>query len=1214
MTNTASPASLIGRRYQVYESLGAGGMGVVYRAIDRQTGHPVAVKLLKPQAVSTAPEVLERFAREADALRQLNHPNIVKVLETIQENDLHYIIMEFVSGGSLHETIQREGKLSIKRVLEIGLDLADALSRAHRLKITHRDLKPANILIAADGSVRLTDFGVARIGTKERVTEIGTIVGTPDYMSPEALQGDEVDPRTDLWSLGVILYEMLAGHRPFRSENLSSVIISVLTHPTPDLEALRPDAPVALVDLIYRMLVKDREARIPSARLIGAELEAIQEGGLMLGGQTTADRTPLSYRSTTSEIAVVAEAAGLTPVRPTPTPHHNLPAQTAPFVGREAELTELSRLMRDPGIRHVTILGPGGMGKTRLSLAFAETIVGDSLRSTPITDTIPFADGVYFVALDAITNPDDIVTTVAEALSFTFQADGRSARQQLIDFLSEKHLLLIMDNFEHMLAGATLVSDLLRGAPYVRVLATSRERLNLTGETLFNLDGMDFPEWETPADAMEYSAVKLFLQGARRAKPGFELTADDLKYVARICRMVQGMPLGILLAAAWVETLALHEIADEIGRSLDFLESEMRDLPERHRSIRAVFEYSWNLMTEAERETFMKLALFRGGFERDAAQAVAGASLRVLTTLVNKSLLRRTPEGRYHIHELLRQYAEERFYQCCDQPEVRGAHSRYYADWLAKLESAFRSSEERQATERVEDEMENIRAALRWMQQDGRWDELEKTVNSLTAFFVARSRLHEGGDMFAEIAQELEAKGQASLPLYYRLILRRANIIATVGEYDTALRDARRTREYFASQGDLRECAYALHTISYVLMNQGEYAQAVESARESAAIAHQIDNMPIYLTALGNQGYGEYLRGNYDEAERLFREIKDKGRDIYATSGMATIINNLGEVLQSKGEFEQARQLFEEAYTTFKAYHQRRGMAFTLNNLGGICTVRGDYDSAQRKYEEAYRLNKEIGDRAGIGHSLSALGNIAFYTGDYARARQYYEESLRLRRALGDPRTISDSLSDLADVAFATNNLPEANRLYKESLEASRQIGDQAGIASAMVWVGITEGINADDPHDPKIRAYFDEGLRLAESVGEQSIVAQAVLGLAEMNYFTGNMEQAEHYYLRALRMATYAGALGLMLYPIIGLAGIMASRGETIPALEYAGLVQSYPRTFINFMTDMKVNYLIDQIASSVSPEQMEEALARGRRLDLTATVEHILASAPSA
>ena len=274
---------IIANRYELAKLIGRGGMGDVYHATDQQNDTVVAVKALKPDVVDFDSDIVERFIREGEILRKLNHPNIVTILDTVQEEDRYYIVLEYVAGGSLKDLIQEEAPLSTQRTLEITLDIADALTRAHRLNVIHRDIKPANVLIAADGTPRLTDFGIAHIPDKEKLTNTGSIMGTYAYLSPEACTGEELDHRTDIWAFGVMLYEMLAGKHPFDTDSNFASLLAIMQNPHPPITTYRPDLPLSLISLIDNMLIKDREQRISSIRRVGAELESILQ-----------NRTPLN--------------------------------------------------------------------------------------------------------------------------------------------------------------------------------------------------------------------------------------------------------------------------------------------------------------------------------------------------------------------------------------------------------------------------------------------------------------------------------------------------------------------------------------------------------------------------------------------------------------------------------------------------------------------------------------------------------------------------------------------------------------------------------------------------------------------------------------------------------------------------------------------------------------------------------------------------------
>lgn len=1181
-------SNLICNRYEIKQQIGAGGMGTVFLAKDQKSGKDVALKLLKSEAVAYDSSILTRFEREAEALRELNHPNIVKVFETIQDGDEHYIVMEFVTGGALNTRLKQGGNLPIEQILKIAIELADALTRAHYLKIVHRDIKPANVLLADDGTPRLTDFGIAYMGKKERITQLDVSVGTPDYMSPESLRGEPVDTRSDIWSFGVLLFEMLTRTHPFAGESIGQLITSILSQPTPDLEALRPDAPIALVDLVYRMLEKDPNSRIPSIRLVGAELEVIMQGGLV----NTSSIFPARIRQTEDRFAT-----------PTPTPNkikHNLPAQTTPFVGREDELQQIERLLNDQNIRLLTIVGPGGMGKTRLSLAAAE----DQLLN--------YIDGIFFVPLAPLTSPEDIASAIAEAVGYTFQQDQRTPETQLGDFLRDKEILLVIDNFEHVINGAGVVAEILRAAPQVNILVTSRERLNLSGETLFHLSGMDFPEWETPEDALDYSAVKLFLQSAQRANPAFELSADDLKYVARICRMVQGMPLGILLSAAWVEMLSLEEITDEMANSLDFLETDLRDVPDRHRSIRAVFDYSWNLLTQEERDVFIKLSIFRGGFERDAAQKIADASLRNLTNLTNKSLLVRDPNGRYWVHKLLQQYAEEKLNSTDeDQNDIHMKHAEYFSKFLTKVEANFDTKRENATIDAIEVEFDNIRVAWRWAVENKHWREIDRALHIMLLFYLGRSMLAEGISTFEGLVKALEDDDQADTVLYWRANLRLAWLAGRLGQYNRVWELAQGAYDYFTEANNPQEVIWALNNLSYACMFTGNYEDSIASANQAAELSRSIKNINSEYSSIANRGYAEYLGGDFEKARESYEMLlnsRSKDTD-FSPMNLAFGLNNLGEINQALGKLKEAKALFQEANDIFKSYKHKRGMAFSLNNIAGIDFIMGNSTTASELYKQAYQLYKDIGDRSGIGHSLSALGNSAMLVSDFDTARNYYQQSLEIRRELGDRRTIADSLGDLASLAFATGSLSDAIELGEESYGLRKKIGDRQGEAMALMMIGIANWFMENHEQGEKA---IREAFAKAESLNNDMMIGMGLTVIGEIEFQKGNLDVAFDRYLQALKVDENSQVDRIYQFSLAGIATILSARGEKVRALEIITTVVDTANAFIHYITE-KAAHLQDELSKELDPKIAKEAIERGQKMTLRDHVDFFIRASAS-
>jgi non-specific serine/threonine protein kinase len=868
--------------------LGRGGMGDVYRATDTQTGETVAVKALNPEILARDPTLLERFVREGEALRQLNHPNIVRMVAAVEEDGRHYLVMEYVGGGSLQDLLSANEPLPHERIIQIALDLSDALTRAHRLCIVHRDLKPANVLLADDGTPRLADFGIAHLTSDSPLTQSGIVIGSIDYLSPEACKGETLDERADIWSFGVMLFQMLSGKKPFEGNSMVAKLNAILTQKVPDLSQLAPHAPDALIDLVYRMLQKDPQQRIPSVRLVGAELESMLKG----------------WQVVTPSHPVFTESRFETPTPSTQKAKHNLPTQPTSFVGRQAELTELARLLTDPAVRLLTILGAGGMGKTRLALEAGTAQLNN------------FNHGVFFVSLAPLESIEAIIPATAQAIGFSFYESG-DPRQQLLDYLGEKHMLLIMDNFEHLLEGAIIVTEILQAAPQVRILCTSHVRLDLLGEQLFHLEGMEFPEWEIPTDAMDYSAVKLFLQSAHRIRPDFELVADNLKYVARICRLAGGMPMGILLAAAWVEMLTPQEIAEEMQRSLDFLATEHKSVPERQRSMQAVFDYSCNLLTEREREVFRGLSVFRGGFTREAAQQIIGASLRDLMGLVDKSLLQRAPSGRYNLHELVRQYGEQKLLEAGKENALRQRHLEYYLSLAEQSLGQPIGSTQRDWLPRMATENDNLRAALGWCLDSGNFQTGLRLAICLGYFWLQSGCMREGQDWLE------------------RLLAR-------------------------APQPTL-ERAGGLQYLGLFVYNMGDYSSALPLFEEGLALFEALGDLSSVADTTLRLAWPHLALGNYAQSRHLLERSLNLYQDLNKPEHEAYVIEWLGDLARAEGDFVRARELLEQSAALQRYLEDKIRLSYVLSDLGFVLIHFGELDRSEALFKETMSIQLKLG-------------------------------------------------------------------------------------------------------------------------------------------------------------------------------------------------------------------------------------------------------------
>jgi predicted ATPase/DNA-binding SARP family transcriptional activator len=569
-------------------------------------------------------------------------------------------------------------------------------------------------------------------------------------------------------------------------------------------------------------------------------------------------------------------------------PRHNLPTQTSLFIGRESELADIKGLLLgEPACRLLSLIGPGGIGKTRLALAAAARI----------RDSFP--DGVYFVSLVPVGKVELIVPTIAKALNFNFH--GRTnPKELLLDYLRQKELLLVVDNFEHLLDGAHLLAEILRYAPGVTLLATSRERLNLQEEWVLEVRGLPFPDGDdrtsevaatlhptaTSEALTSYSAVQLFMQRARQSETSFEPTADEMADIGRICRLVEGMPLALELSAPWIKVLNCQEIAGEIQRSLDFLTTSFQDMPERHRSLRVVFEQTWERLSTAERTVLKQLSVFRSGCTREAAELVTGATLPVLASLVDKALLRRTNLGRYEMHELLRQYTSARLDASGQCETAQEAHCFYFTTFLHHREADLKGRRQVAALNEIEADFDNVRAAWQWAVSCKKYEVVGLALESICLFCVMRNR-YQGCLELLRLGREqlAPAAGERPHPIWGR-ILARAPSPARV--FLEPLADVRARVEIALTiareHGDQAEVAFCLWRLGVaVLSDSDNFSEALACCEQSLTLYQALDDR-FYQAKLLDQAGIWCLRLNQSErgassseqVPSLHRDLGDK--------------------------------------------------------------------------------------------------------------------------------------------------------------------------------------------------------------------------------------------------------------------------------------------------------------------------------------------------
>jgi predicted ATPase len=711
--------------------------------------------------------------------------------------------------------------------------------------------------------------------------------------------------------------------------------------------------------------------------------------------------------------AIAEDAAPVHELEVAPEPvHHNLPPQATPFVGREDELAEVTRLLVDRSCRLVTLVGPGGIGKSRLGLQAASDRTSD------------FPHGVYLVPLAPVSSVEFIVPTVADSLSFSL-VGREEPRVQILNYLREKHLLLLMDSFEHVLEGAGLVGEILQTAPEVKVLATSQERLNITGEWTVSLEGLAVPLSPDVEDICQFSAVRLFVESAQRARAGFALTSSEQPYVVRICQLVSGMPLAIELASSWVRALSCEEILEEMEQSLDLLSTSSRDAPERHRSLRAVFDHSWALLSEQEREALMRLSIFRGGFRREAARAVADASLPVVSALVDKSLLRWDPSGRYQMHQLLRDYVDEKLDQTPGlRAEAGDRHSTYFASFLHERRKHLRGADEQAMEEEIGQEIENVRRAWSWATGHARRDEIDKSLNSLHRFYWIRGLYSEGESALGSAVQTLRAGEEDSV--LGKALAGQGAFKRALSRYDEATELLGESLRIFRRLGRKKYAAFSLGGLGMVSVAQGRYEEAQRLYEESLALSEETEDPVELAEALNGLGMIASRQGRYADAEDYYQRALSVCRQTGDRKGIASALNNLGSVASLLDEKEKARELFEEAFAIKKEQGDRVGAATPLSNLGAIAGELGDYQEARRVFEETLAIRRETGNRVGICNALTNLGVVAVKLGAFDEARERLREALLIAAEIQAEPTALTTLPFFADVLRNTGDKEQA--------------------------------------------------------------------------------------------------------------------------------------------------------------------------------------------
>jgi predicted ATPase len=664
----------------------------------------------------------------------------------------------------------------------------------------------------------------------------------------------------------------------------------------------------------------------------------------------------------------------------------NLPLPRTSFVGRASELEAIDRFLDDPDCRLLTLVGPGGAGKTRLALEAAARRV----------DRYPH--GVHFVPLASVSSPDFLAPALAESIQLAVDGahSGFSAQEQLLDYLSERSTLIVLDNFEHLVEGSGLLGEVIERAPHVELLTTSRERLNVQSEWVFDVEGLGLAENGNGSA----SAVRLFVERAKQLVPDFAL--DDAAEALRICRLVDGMPLGIELAASWVSVLSCAEIADEIEGNIDFLATSMRDVPERHRSLRAAIDQSWRLLTDEQRSAFSRLSVFRGSFDRAAAVAVSGADLRLLSELVAKSLLRRPDFGRFELHELLRQYAAEQLrLSPGEEADARERHAHHYAAMLLDRQAALMGPEVTAARDELRGELDNLRAAVEWILVE----DMESTALAALEAFYTFLWMHswfEGAETLERVARaagfDADDPGSAS-HVALAAAMYRVAIGARLGYDQEAETIGARCLPTLRAQNLERELAGCLCALGIMAGYRDDLPEAVRLIEEGTKIAKAIGDALTESGALMDLGFGHLLMNDLEAASEAFEASYALSAKLGNPLLLAYATSKLGLLADAEERFGDALRRHIEANELFESVGDPGGTGYALSRASLSAYGLGDYSEALRLARAGYEAFSESNHRWGLTGALCRIGFAALALGDGAEARKRFDESLERAHA-----------------------------------------------------------------------------------------------------------------------------------------------------------------------------------------------------------------------
>lgn len=721
--------------------------------------------------------------------------------------------------------------------------------------------------------------------------------------------------------------------------------------------------------------------------------------------------------------------------------HSNLPTSLTSFIGREQEEEEVRGLLANRAVRLLTLVGPPGIGKTRLSLEVA--------AHPDVAEQ--FDDGVFLVELAPISDPTLVVPSIARALSLKESGGSQETlATKLLSYVQDKRMLLVLDNFEQVLDASSDVVRLIQASPWLKVLTTSREALHVRGERRFQVPPLQLPTKTATPDLSGFylsPAVELFVERARDVRRDFELTEQNMHDVAAICVELDGLPLAIELAAGRANMLSARQMRRVLSSRLKLSESGSRDMPARHKTLRGAIDWSYDLLDDGEKQLFQRMAVFHGGCTLRAVEAVCNwdvvqdhdqVGIDVLdgvTSLLAKNLLQQRAgsdgESRFWMLETIHEYSREKLQEIGEWEALATQHALYFMSLAEESEPHMRGgARQSEWLSILENEHDNVRAALRWAREFGETESVEiglRTAGAFWHFWYVRGYLSEGRE---ELASSLSADARLRLP--------------GLAGYSKQWRGK------------------ALNGVGRFALDQGDHPAARTALEEALSIGREAGDKQSMALSLNYLGGVALREDDYTVARALFEESLLLRREVGDTRAIALSLNSLGIVASTQGDYERARALYEESLGLARQSGDKAAIAHAVGNLGLMAANHGDYQKAHALYEESLLLGRELGDMRSVALSLNRLGNVSLWEHDYGVARALCEESLAIEQGMGDSASSAYTLGDLGNIAFVQEDYDRARSFFRQSLGMFKELKNKVNCAWCIGELGALESVTGN--------------------------------------------------------------------------------------------------------------------------------------------------------